>query len=478
MNTPYSQKGHFYWFLPEIKNSLGLALVLLVAISGACKTLDSDDFDDRTTTPNPDRVQATQQSLEQFMEYWRSKGKFIGMTAGVVHEDRLVYYTASGVTRDRTYHIGSITKIFTATAVMKLVQEGKIDLEAPLSSYMPDLRIERPELGSRPVLVRHLLSHTSGMPDLRYLHPELRSSADVPFKVPPQVVPAGIHYRYSNTGFMILGELVARRAGMPLDLYVQRSILDPLHMHDTRLFRLTGASGVATTIEDLSHFAIMFLNQGRYNGQQVLDPEVVKRMISQPLYYPRADYQEYCGLGWRVKKGPDGVVTFFHIGGADYISAWLQLFPRYRTAVIYLGDPPKYDDETMSMLVGMQWKLGEIATAHAGARTSVQAFTATPPPRRFLEEYPGEYVDAATGKKVLVTERNGALYFQRAGSYAYPLAVQTNHVFTGGYMALSHDFVHEPGTDRVLGVATYDGYYVRQPAADGLRSENANKSGN
>lgn len=465
MNTPFSPKGHFCRNLPKIKNSLGLVLVLLAAVAGACKTLDSDEFDEKTTTPNPERVQATQQSLEHFMEYWRARGKFIGMTAGVVHEDRLVYYAASGVTRDRTYHVGSITKIFTATAVMKLVQEGKLDIEAPLTRYMPGLQIERADLGSRPVLVRHLLSHTSGLPDLRYLHPVLQASPEVPFRVPPQVVPAGLHYRYSNTGFMVLGELVARQAGMPLDQYVQRSILDPLHMHDTRLVRLSGASGVATTVEDLSHFAIMFLNKGRYNGVQVLDPAIVKQMISQPLYYPRADFQEYCGLGWRVKKGPDGVVTFFHIGGADYISAWLQLFPRHRTAVIYLGDPPVYDDETMSMLVGMQWKLGEIATAHAGARTSVQAFTATPPPARFLEDYPGEYVEAATGKKVVVTLRNGSLYFQRDGSYAYPLAVQTNHVFTGGYMALSHDFVHEPGTDRVLGVATYDGYYMRQPPA-------------
>lgn len=98
--------------------------------------------------------------------FWPTGGPatVLWMTVGVVKADKLVYKHETGMTQDRKYALGSITKIFTATAVMKLVEEGAVDLDAPLTDYM-EVRIERPELSSRPVTIRHLLSHTSGMPD-------------------------------------------------------------------------------------------------------------------------------------------------------------------------------------------------------------------------------------------------------------------------------------------------------------------------
>ncbi|MBL8018331.1 MAG: serine hydrolase [Leptospirales bacterium] len=445
---------------PTLFVLLGSALLLSAWFCHAPDTLDY--IEEPLGEGDPARIEAQKLSLQAFLEYWRAKGKFYGMTVGVVKGDKLVYSYGSGYTSGRHYSLGSITKIFTATATARMMEEGLIELDAPVSDYLADLRLERAELGSKPVTIRHLLSHTSGLPDLRYLHPTLISHPDLPFKIPPQIVPAGIHYRYSNTGFMILGEALARRSGMPLSDYVAREIFEPLEMTDTKAPQMTGASGVMTNIEDLSHFAIMFLNRGKYKGRQVLKPSTVQQMLSQPLYYPPAETTEYCGLGWRVKRGPQGIITFFHIGGADYIAAWLQVFPRYRMAILYLGDPPSYDDNTMSMLLGTQIKLGDLATAYTEAEKPLYFYQPSPPDQKTLELYRGAYAELVSGKKVNVTLQNSTLYFQRENSWAYPLSLQTNHVFTGGYMALSHDFVHEPGTNKLVGIAAYDGFYKRE----------------
>lgn len=463
MNAFPSKRGHFFQIAPVFKHLLAAATTALVVICSGCQTPEIEEVP--FGPENPERIAQIQGQLESFLAYWRARGQFYGMTVGVVKADKLVYKHETGMTQDRKYALGSITKIFTATAVMKLVEEGAVDLDAPLTDYM-EVRIERPELSSRPVTIRHLLSHTSGMPDLRYFHPELIASPELPFRIPPQIVPAGMHYRYSNTGFMILGEMVSRRSGKPMDQFMREEIFEPLEMRQTKTSQLTGASGVATTIEDLSHFAMMYLNHGKYGGKTILSEETVNRMLTQPVYYPPAEFQEYCGLGWRVKRGPKGVVTFFHIGGADYIAAWLQLFPRYRMAILYLGDPPKYDDYTMGMLLALQAKLGDLATAYAGADTPLYLFKATPPPPEVFETYPGTYINVLTGREAVVTAKNDVLFFSRAGTYAYPLGTQTNHVFTGGFQDLSHDFVHEPGTNKLLGIAAYDGYYVRKPPED------------
>jgi len=431
-----------------------------------CHSLEPDYVTSSPIPPDSARIEKARADIEAYLDYWRWKGKFYGMTVGVVQGEALVYSRGAGYTEGQRYALGSITKIFTATAIMRLIQQKQLYLDAPISVYLPELELEKPELHSRPITIRHLLSHTSGLPDLRYLHPTLKTIPGFPFPVPPQIVPAGLHYRYSNTGFMILGELVARRSEMKLGEFVKHEIFEPLEMDGTEAPQMAGASGINTNIEDLSHFAIMFLNHGRYHGKQILDSSSVDEMLTLPIYYPPAESQEYCGLGWRVKRGPDGVATFFHIGGADYIAGWIQLFPLHNVAVMYLGNPPKYDDEAMSMLIGLQWKLGNLAGAYAGASEPLTVFKATQPDRKILEEYEGTYRHLISGLKAKVYLQNKSLFFKREGSYPYEIAPQTNHVFVGGYESLTHDFVHEPGTNRLLGVATYDGFYAREEEQD------------
>jgi CubicO group peptidase (beta-lactamase class C family) len=462
MTTAFAKKWHFSGIPGAGKHSFGpTTAVIFWLFASFCQPPPPDYVPKKVVRGDPLEIEKAKRDLEALADYGSWKRLYYGMTLGVVQGDRLIYDHRSGYTEGRKYALGSITKIFTATAVMRMIEQKQIGLDSPVRSYLPELELEDSRLGSSPITIKHLLSHSSGLPDLRYLHPALRTIHAFAYPVPPQIVPAGLHYRYSNAGFMILGDLISRVSGQKLSELAQRLIFDPLEMNQTEAAHLVGASGINTNIEDLSHFAIMYLNHGTYRGRKILDPASIDAMLSPPIYYPPAESQEYCGLGWRVKRGPDGVVTFFHIGAADYIAGWLQIFPGQDVAVFYLGNPPKYDDAKPTLL-GLQVKLAILAAAYAGTKNALYLFKPTQPGRDIMEGYQGTYRNLLNGMKAEVFLKNDSLYFKRDGTYAYQIVPQTNHVFVGGYESLTHDFIHERGTNRILGVATYEGFYKRE----------------
>jgi len=145
---------------------------------------------------------------------------------------------------DQSFRIASITKTFTATAVLLLVDQGKVDLDAPVARYVGSL--VNPLVGGDTATVRRLLNMTSGFPDYGGRGDGPFATAVVtPFRVwtPAQVVAAAARYapdapgafNYSNTNYAILGQLVARVSGMPFGTFVRRRILLPLGMRHTRI---------------------------------------------------------------------------------------------------------------------------------------------------------------------------------------------------------------------------------------------------
>lgn len=144
----------------------------------------------------------------------------------------------------QSFRIASITKTFTATAVLLLVDDGRVRLDAPVARYVG--RLADPLPGGRTATVRRLLNMTSGFPDYA-------GRGDGPFATsvltpqriwtPAQVVRAAARYApeepgafsYSNTNYVILGELVARVSGMPFETFVRRRILQPLGLRRTRI---------------------------------------------------------------------------------------------------------------------------------------------------------------------------------------------------------------------------------------------------
>ena len=183
-----------------------------------------------------------------FLNYAQT-GNAPGVAWGVVIDGELVHSGAIGVRDvpsnakampDSVFRIASMTKNFTAMAIMKLRDQGKLSLDSPAARYVPELRaLAYPTSDSPAITVRHLLTHMAGFPeDNPWGDRQLAESdatlskwmsAGLPFSTAP-----GMGYEYSNTGFAILGQIIARVSGMRARDFIDREIIRPLGMTRTK----------------------------------------------------------------------------------------------------------------------------------------------------------------------------------------------------------------------------------------------------
>lgn len=137
------------------------------------------------------------------------------------------------VTPDRLFKIGSCTKTFVAAALVRLAEDGKIDLGAPIAGWFPDLP------GADKISVRQLVNHRSGLPEFEYDIPmdprrvwKPWDLVDIAFKAGGQKAPGGTAV-YNNTGYVLAGLLIEKVTGLPLGAYVRQVVLEPLGLRDT-----------------------------------------------------------------------------------------------------------------------------------------------------------------------------------------------------------------------------------------------------
>ena len=202
-----------------------------------------------TAYPDVDRI---------FTDYAKA-GHVPGMAWGVIVDGTLVHTgtfgvqdttTQAPVTPDTVFRIASMTKSFTAVAILSLRDAGKLSLDDPAETYVPELKtLAYPTSDAPRITIRHLLSHAAGFPeDNPWGDQQLALSDDqmatlmrqgIPFSNPP-----GLAYEYSNYGFAILGRIVSTVSGMPYRDYVRTRVLDPLeHVgNDARCARGTGGT--------------------------------------------------------------------------------------------------------------------------------------------------------------------------------------------------------------------------------------------
>ena len=291
---------------------------------------------------------------------------------------------------DAVFNTASVGKVITATAVMILVEEGQVGLNRPVSSYVPEFRGQ----GKDAVLVRHLLTHTSGLRDAdvdRYAEGDGRRDPVPPAPVglhpvanehlarrsgAPLWKPPGQEMSYCIFGFDVLGELVRRVSGEPLDRFASDRIFGPLGMADTsycevdiprerraplphyilaesdsfRQARLHdrlwwGSGSTVSTALDMAVFCQLFLNGGAYGDVRILHPRTVSAMMRNQIpgvgseflgqVFPEASW----GFGWSVHGNKIGACGTLHSPeacehwGAGGIYVWVD--PRYDLLGVY-----------------------------------------------------------------------------------------------------------------------------------------------
>jgi uncharacterized protein YbbC (DUF1343 family)/CubicO group peptidase (beta-lactamase class C family) len=235
--------------------------------------------------------------------------------------DRQVAPERLPMTEDTIFDLASLTKpVATATAIMQLEELGKLDLDAPVARYWPEFATN----GKAAITLRQLLTHYSGLPADLGLSVKW-SGREIARRMMVQARPVatpGSRYRYSDINFEVLGEVVERVSGLPLDAYCEQHIFGPLGMrdtafkpkdtariapteagrqgtvHDPTAFRMGGVAGHAglfSTVGDLARFARMLLAGGELDGVRVLQAASVEAMTAPQS---PAGRERLRGLGW------------------------------------------------------------------------------------------------------------------------------------------------------------------------------------
>jgi len=297
-----------------------------------------------------------------------------GATVAVVKDGALFFTKGYGVSDVRQQHpvvaestmfrVGSITKLFTWTAVMQLVEQGKLDLNADINQYL-DFKI--PATFPQPITLTHVMTHTPGFEEEpRDLFTEDSTHITpmgkwLPAHMPKRVRPPGIYSSYSNWATATAGYIVQRVSGMPFDQYVEKNILEPLGMTATTTRQplpaqfasrmstgyewkngafkphkweiITGAwpaGSVAATAPDMAKLMIAHLNDGEYNGRRILSAATAQKMHTRVFTHdPRLNGFAY---GF-YEKSSHGVRIIGHGGDTQWFHSDLALFPSEKIGV-------------------------------------------------------------------------------------------------------------------------------------------------
>ena len=222
---------------------LGLAAIGRPA--GAAEGLPPARF---TDPERRQKLEAALPALDEIAVRWARDNKVPGLAWGIVIDGALARFGSVGqrnvekggaIDQDTVFRIASMTKSFTALAILKLRDAGKLELDAPAARYLPELASwSRPTSDSGPVTIRHLLTHTAGFPednpwgDRQMAISQQKFSAWLSAGIPYSTATGSAH-EYSNYGFAMLGAVVAAVSGVPYAEYVNREILAPLGMTST-----------------------------------------------------------------------------------------------------------------------------------------------------------------------------------------------------------------------------------------------------
>jgi CubicO group peptidase (beta-lactamase class C family) len=318
--------------------------------------------------------------LSDFVEATATRFGIPGVAVGVWADGREVY-ACHGVTsidnplpvdQDTVFILGSVTKTFTATALMRLVAEEKVDLNAPVRRYVPELKLTD-EQAAKKMTVLHLLNHTSGL-DWRVdidsgegddaLAREVAKLAAVTLIAAP-----GTRASYSQAGFSLVGRIIEKTTGQTYEQAVASLVFDPLGLSHsffarddvmTRRFavghnrdedgRLSIArpwrhwrsnnpgGGLASSVADQLRWARFHLADGRAeNGTRVLPAKVLQQMKEQTVALRGSSLGDTFGICWFLRE-VDGVHTVGHGGSAHGQFAELLMVPERNFAVVSLSN--------------------------------------------------------------------------------------------------------------------------------------------
>ena len=329
-----------------------------------------------------------------------------GMALGIVEDGQIVHLQGFGVaessgravTTQTPFYIGSLTKSFTALAVMQLVEAGKIELDAPVQTYLPWFELADKEASAK-ITVRNLLNQTTGIAtrdghrfwaSQQGLEETVRGLDTIRL-----TQPVGSTFQYSNINFIIAGLLVEKVSGQSYGDYVSQHIFEPLDMYRSytsrapaladglsdghldmfgRAFRdgrgmppsYLPTGGLISSAEDMSHYLIAQLNDGRYSDALLLSAQGIAE-----LHTPAIPFGEgYYAMGW-ASGTKDGVTLVNHNGDTGNFHTFIILMPEQSSGIVLLANASGFEQSKSGVVDRIAWGIFNIVNDKPAEPVSV-----------------------------------------------------------------------------------------------------------
>ncbi|CAG7637942.1 Protein flp [Paenibacillus solanacearum] len=316
----------------------------------------------------------SEQEIDRYIQAKMQQNHIPGLAVAMVRQDGTVLSKGYGSTADgqpvtthTPFAVASLSKSFTALAVMQLAEAGRVNLDAPIAAYLPAYRPIDPR--GLTLTARQLLHHTSGLTDTAYPDMTVKPQPHALDEVVQRVNAVTLHsdpgkeYHYNNTNYVLLAALVEAVSSERFPDYLQRHLFQPLGMHhtldavSTGQFRsmygsllpqghyllfgrpvaavepewfVEGAAGIVSTADDMAQWLQLQLNRGQWNEAQLLRSEHFEAM------HTPADASGAYGMGWTISRTEDGTKQLQHGGILWTYKSEMLLLPEQGMGVVIL----------------------------------------------------------------------------------------------------------------------------------------------
>ena len=324
---------------------------------------------------------------------------------------------------DTVYRVWSVAKALTAIETMRLVEDGLVDLDTPITNYIPNFAIQSRFPDSGPITIRSILMHRSGLPrnacDRVDLNPNVLGDLVTSLHNCYQTYPVGYRYHYSNIGFDLLGYLVEEMRGQPFPDYLRDELFLPIGMENSAFLHsqipdplkialgyeyykgkyypynqgdITSvpSGNLYATIEDMGKFVQFIFRDGEVGGEQLVAPKTLQAMFVEQASSVRDPHS--MGLGWKTNRVLGSELLVWHDGGpADGTGALVAFLPERKLGVVLIANGTTFDG-SISVPLAVEFLESMLETKYNLQPPPEEAQAPAEIERAVLENYVGKYI--------------------------------------------------------------------------------------
>jgi CubicO group peptidase (beta-lactamase class C family) len=379
-------------------------------------------------------IESIKTYIGQLVRHEMDKNQIAAMSIALVDDQKVIWAEGFGyadkeagkpASADTLYRVGSISKLFTATAAMQLAEQKKLDLDRPLKDVLPGFAIRSRYTSSDPITPRNLMTHHSGLPrdfskGMFTRNPEPFTELVRHVRASDAAYPPNLLFSYSNVGVTLLGHAIQNASGEPFADYMQHSLLTPLGMSSARFepgiaksdlmakpyrkgalveelaLRDVPAGGLNASVLDLSRFLAMVFAEGRAGTMQVLRPESVREMLRPQNMAVPLDMNFHNGLGWMLSTLGASTIqgagpVAHHAGAMIHYRAQMYALPEHKLGVIVLANSGSGGHSVDRVATEALTLALEAKTGIRQPKPEKVAPAAQPWPAEKLQSYVGDY---------------------------------------------------------------------------------------